>query len=59
MCFFPHDDLNGCDPHRFLSNESVWLELKRPGREADLSNLSNSEVAYCVCVCVYVWGWVA
>jgi len=60
MCFFfPHDDLNVCDSHRFLSNESAWLELKRPGREADLSNLSNSEATYvcvCVCVCVCVWA---
>ena len=50
--FFPHDDLNGCDPHRFLSNESVWFELKRPCREADLSNLSNSEATY---VCIYTY----
>jgi hypothetical protein len=50
-CVFPHDDLKGCHPHHFLSNESVWLELKLPGREADLSNLSNSEATY---VCVYI-----
>ena len=43
---FRHDVLNGRDPHRHLSNESVWLELKRPGREADFSTLSISEAAY-------------
>ena len=38
-----------------LSNESVWLELKRPRREAELSNLSNSE-ATCIYIYIYVWG---
>jgi hypothetical protein len=34
---FLHDEFNDCDPHNLLSNGSAWLELKRPGLEADLS----------------------
>jgi hypothetical protein len=43
---FPHDDPNCCEPHHLLSNESVCLELKRPGLEADLSNRSTFGATY-------------